>query len=91
MADPPKDGIPAIDNPMFISPGGVDWLGSEESVLVYEGRQTIRIYPIQIFMYHEIVNDLVDGLPLAVTYCPLCNTGVPSPPWIIRELRWTLA
>ena len=76
---PPKDGIPAIDNPQFVSaqnPNDIEWLTNEESVLIYEGEATIRIYPIQILTYHEIVNDMVDGLPIAVTYCPLCNTGV---------------
>ena len=73
---PPKDGIPAIDEPRFIDREAVDWLGAQESILLYEGENVLRIYPIQILMYHEIVNDVVDGLPLAITYCPLCNTGV---------------
>jgi hypothetical protein len=35
-----------------------------------------RAYPIQIFMWHEIVNDTVDGVPVVVTFCPLCNTAI---------------
>lgn len=73
---PPKDGIPAINDPAFISPEEANWLKEQESVLVYEGNNVIRVYPVQILTYHEIVNDVLDGLPVAITYCPLCNTGV---------------
>jgi hypothetical protein len=74
---PRKDGIPAIDNPRFVSVSEADdWLGPKESVLVFSADSETRIYPIQILMWHEIVNDTVGDLPVAVTYCPLCNTGV---------------
>ncbi|MGI9256060.1 MAG: DUF3179 domain-containing protein [Salinispira sp.] len=72
---PPKDGIPAIDMPVFIDPDEAGWLEDRESVLLYEGERVLRVYPVQVLTYHEIVNDIVDGLPIAVTYCPLCNTG----------------
>ena len=74
---PPKDGIPSIDSPTFISREAADqWIGPQEAVLVlrYEGR--VRVYPLQILMWHEIVNDEIDGTSVIVTYCPLCNTGV---------------
>src|SRR6056297_3259132 len=74
---PPKDGIPSIDSPTFISREAADqWIGPQEAVLVlrYEGR--VRVYPLQILMWHEIVNDVIDGASVIVTYCPLCNTGV---------------
>lgn len=109
---PPKDGIPAIDDPSFVSTesaGG--WLEPEEPVLVFsvpaeqaadtgnggssaggagkggstggstrgaatDGNSTTHIYPLRILMYHEIVNDRVGGVPVTVTYCPLCNSGV---------------
>ena len=35
-----------------------------------------RAYPLRILMWHEIVNDLVGGVPVAVTFCPLCSTGI---------------
>jgi hypothetical protein len=74
---PPKDGIPAIDDPRFVSISEAEeWLGPRESVLVFSSEEETRIYPIQILMWHEIVNDTVGGRPVAVTYCPLCNTGV---------------
>lgn len=73
---PPPDGIPAIDDPQFVAIDDVDWLESEEAVLVLELDTTVRIYPVQILMWHEIVNDDVDGRPVTVSYCPLCNSGV---------------
>lgn len=74
---PPKDGIPAIDDPKFVSiDEAEEWLEPQESVLVYSVDTATHIYPIQILMWHEIVNDTVGGRPVSVTYCPLCNTGV---------------
>ena len=69
---PPKDGIPSIDDPSFIPVDEVDFLSDREPVVSFEG----RAYPIQILTWHEIVNDDVDGTPVAVTYCPLCNTAI---------------
>jgi hypothetical protein len=74
---PPKDGIPAIDRPRFVSVGQADeWLSPREPVVVMaEGREA-KAYPLQILIWHEIVNDVVGGRPVAVTYCPLCNTAL---------------
>jgi hypothetical protein len=73
---PAKDGIPAIDEPHFTPAGDVDWLEDREPVIeVTTGGET-RAYPIQILMWHEIANDEVGGLPVAVTFCPLCNTAI---------------
>jgi Protein of unknown function (DUF3179) len=73
---PPPDGIPAIDRPTFLHASVVPWLADTEAVLVLTiGGQT-RGYPVQIMTWHEIVNDTVAGTPVAVTYCPLCNSGV---------------
>jgi hypothetical protein len=74
---PPKDGIPAIDQPKFESVADADeWLSPREPVvLVVEGKDA-KAYPLQILMWHEIVNDTVGGRPVAVTYCPLCNTAL---------------
>lgn len=72
-----KDRIPAIDDPDFVGVDEADeWLASEEPVLMLETDGQARAYPIQILMWHEIVNDVVDGTPVAATYCPLCNTGI---------------
>lgn len=74
---PPKDGIPAIDNPQFISVSEADeWLEDLEPVTVFQEGDAVRIYPFQILIWHEIVNDVVGGRPVAVTFCPLCNTAI---------------
>lgn len=74
---PPPDGIPPIDDPQFISVAAADeWLNDPEPVLVVEIDGEVRAYPIQILMWHEIVNDTVGGVPLSVTYCPLCNSAI---------------
>jgi len=74
---PPKDGIPAIDHPKFVSVNEADsWLKPVEPAIFFQIGDDARAYPIQIFMWHEIVNDTVGGRPVAVTYCPLCNSGL---------------
>jgi hypothetical protein len=74
---PPKDGIPAIDRPRFVSTGDADaFLAPREPVAVLELGGIARAYPLQILVWHEIVNDEIAGHPVAVTYCPLCNSTV---------------
>jgi hypothetical protein len=74
---PPKDGIPAIDEPRFVSVRQADdWLEDREPVVVVRHGDDVRAYPYQIMIFHEIVNDEVGGKPLSVTYCPLCNTAL---------------
>lgn len=73
---PPKDGIPSIDNPQFIPISEVDYIKDNELVLALEYKGEIKVYPFQILVFHEIVNDIVAGDPLAITYCPLCGTGI---------------
>jgi hypothetical protein len=74
---PPKDGIPAIDSPQFVSVGEADaWLKPQEPVILFQLGDDVRAYPIQILMWHEIVNDTVGGVPVTVTFCPLCNTAI---------------
>jgi hypothetical protein len=73
---PPPDGIPAIDEPKFLEPDQVDFLDDVEPVMALQIGDDARAYPMQIMTWHEIVNDTVDGVPVAVTYCPLCNTAV---------------
>ncbi|MFQ5930994.1 MAG: DUF3179 domain-containing protein [Nitrospiraceae bacterium] len=74
---PPKDGIPAIDNPKLVSVAEADqWLEPLEPVILVELGEVARAYPIQILMYHEIVNDALQDVPLLVTFCPLCNTAI---------------
>jgi hypothetical protein len=74
---PVKDGIPAINNPRFVDVGRAEkWLRPNEPVisLVINGRA--RAYPLQILIWHEIVNDRVGGVPVIVTFCPLCYSAI---------------
>jgi len=74
---PGKDGIPSIDNPIFISPEEADKFLEPNSVGIgLEINDEARFYPYDILVWHEIVNDTVGGRPVAVTYCPLCGTGI---------------
>lgn len=74
---PPKDGIPAIDRPRFVAPSEAGrWLDAREPVIVFEHGGDARAYPLQILMFHEIVNDTVGGRPVTVTFCPLCNASI---------------
>lgn len=74
---PPKDGIPAIDNPKFVSVAEAnEWMEDVEPVIMIDRNSEARAYPIQILMWHEIVNDEVGDEPIVVTFCPLCNTGI---------------
>ncbi|MCC6436605.1 MAG: DUF3179 domain-containing protein [Acidimicrobiales bacterium] len=72
---PAPDGIPSIDEPRFHLIEDVDWLTDNEPVFVFELGGEARAYPLQIMMYHEIVNDTIAGVPVAVSYCPLCNSA----------------
>ena len=73
---PPPDGIPSIDNPKFISVKEADGLLEDsEFVLGLNINGDVKAYPLQILVWHEIVNDKVGGAPVAVTYCPLCFTN----------------
>jgi len=74
---PPPDGIPPVDDPQFVSVAEADeWLNDPEPILVVDIDGDVRGYPLQILIWHEIVNDTVGGVPLAVTYCPLCNSAI---------------
>ena len=74
---PPRDGIPPIDRPVFAAvQQAPDYLADEEPVLVLELGGEQRAYPLSILILHEIVNDVVGGEAVAITYCPLCNTGL---------------
>ncbi len=73
----PKDGIPAIDQPKFVTVNDASaWLKDTEPIILFEHKGEVRAYPLQILIWHEIVNDTVGGLPVAVTFCPLCNSSI---------------
>ncbi|MGD1835895.1 MAG: DUF3179 domain-containing protein [Nitrososphaeraceae archaeon] len=73
---PPADGIPSIDNPKFLDIEEADkYIEDSEFVLGLNINGDIRAYPLQILVWHEIVNDVVGDVPVAITYCPLCFTN----------------
>jgi hypothetical protein len=73
---PPKDGIPSIDAPVFVPVSDITGLTDMEPVigLIIDGEA--KAYPIRILTFHEIVNDEIAGIPVAVTFCPLCNSSI---------------
>ena len=80
---PPPDGIPPIDNPVFLPVAeNLEILDPAEPVVALEIEGDARAYPIRAMVWHEIVNDTVGGVPVSVTYCPLCNSAVTY----IREI-----
>ena len=74
---PPKDGIPALDEVTFTSVDAETQLQPLEPVITLEIEGEVpRAYPIRYLTWHEIVNDTVGDVPVAVTFCPLCNSGI---------------
>ena len=74
---PGKDGIPPIDDPAFItSDEAAAYLDDRKPVVAVEINGEAKAYPIDILVWHEIVNDTIGGVPVTVTFCPLCNTAI---------------
>lgn len=73
---PPRDGIPSIDKPIFIKAQRAIFLKPEDRILGITVKGESRAYPIKILNWHEIVNDIVRGEPIVVTFCPLCGSGM---------------
>lgn len=73
----PKDGIPALDAPQFAEAAKDRRIKAREPVITLElAGARPRAYPLRYLTWHEIVNDVVAGVPVAVTYCPLCNSAM---------------
>lgn len=72
----PRDGIPPIDHPRFQPVDSVYHLSAKSPVIALHVAGDARAYPLEVLTRHEIVNDVVGGLPVAVTFCPLCNSGL---------------
>jgi hypothetical protein len=84
---PPKDGIPSIDDPKFISISEADeFLTDEDPGIAIDINGVARFYPFQILVWHEIVNDTVNGQRILVTYCPLCLSGIVFDP-LVQDKR----
>lgn len=73
---PPKDGIPAIDEPKFVPVAAAEGLTETEPVVGLVINGEAKAYPLRILTWHEIVNDTLGGVPVAVTFCPLCNSSI---------------
>ena len=73
---PPRDGIPAIDAPRFVSANAARFLQPTDRVLGISRNGVAKAYPVLILNWHEIVNDSFAGEPIVVSYCPLCGTGI---------------
>lgn len=74
---PPKDGIPAIKNPKFVSlEDASSWLNAEEPVIAFHLNDISKAYPLQILIWHEIVHDQFGNTPVLVSFCPLCYSAI---------------
>ena len=73
---PPRDGIPAIDRPRFLTVDQAAHVKAGERVLTLDLDGQARAYPISILNWHEIVNDRIGDRQITITYCPLCGTGM---------------
>lgn len=83
---PPKDGIPALDGVQFLEVDQVRDIDPQEPVITLEIGMRARAYPLRYLTWHEIVNDVVDGIPVAVTYCPLCNSAITFDRRVARQV-----
>ena len=73
----PRDGIPPLDKPSFVSVDAAsEWIADLEPIVSLKLHGEAKAYPLQILTWHEIVNDVVGGVSVAVTFCPLCNSAV---------------
>lgn len=73
----PRDGIPPIDDPQFEDiAAGWDWLAAQSPVIAIQVDGIARAYPLAILTRHEIVNDEIGDTPIAITFCPLCNSAL---------------
>lgn len=72
----PRDGIPPTDTPRYEPIADATWLGEREPGALVRLNGEVRFYPLSILTRHEIVNDRFGDIPVAVTFCPLCNTAL---------------
>ncbi len=71
-----RDSIPPITDPQYKQVAEIEDIEEFEPVLSIILNGDARAYPLRIMLWHEIVNDLVGGIPVLISYCPLCNSGV---------------
>lgn len=74
---PPPDGIPPIEDPIYISIAEAeDFMNSGDPIFVLESEEGIKAYPQKILVWHEIVNEFIDGKAVSITYCPLTGSAI---------------
>lgn len=72
-----KDGIPSIDRPRFVTVNQArKWLSADEPVVALQVGSVSRAYPLQILIWHEIVNDVIGKVPVIITFCSICNSAI---------------
>lgn len=87
---PPRDGIPSIDSPNFVSVSAASYMKKKDRILGIYRNGIAKAYPIKIMNWHEIVNDRFGSEAIVITYCPLCGSGVAYQAKI-KNLERTLA
>lgn len=70
-----KDGIPSLDNPDLIAARAADYLRPDDLVFGVAINGDARAYPLRIMGWHEMFNEVIGGVPLALAYCTLCGAG----------------
>ena len=76
LVDRLRDAIQPIYTPVYDDVSGGDWLNDDDLVLDYESVARAFAYPIEMLNFHELVNDIIDGVLVLISYCPLCGSGV---------------
>jgi hypothetical protein len=79
---PALDGIPALDRPARISAADADYLLDDDLVFGIAINGEARAYPLRILGWHEMVNDVLGGVPVALAYCTLCGAGILYETWL---------
>ncbi|MEE9589886.1 MAG: DUF3179 domain-containing protein, partial [Hyphomicrobiaceae bacterium] len=72
----PVDGIPSLDDPELIPAAGASYLLNDDLVFGVEINGDVRAYPLRIMGWHEMFNDTIGGVPVALAYCTLCGSGI---------------
>ena len=76
LIDRLRDAIPPLHQPRYERADDVRWLEDDDLVIGYAGAHGAWAYPVRILTFHEIVNEVLEGIPVLVSYCPLCASGV---------------
>jgi len=70
------DAIPSLDNPTLVAAEDADYLLETDLVFGVEINGDVRAYPLRIMGWHEMFNDVIGGVPVALAYCTLCGAGI---------------